>query len=96
MKYSVPKITRPNDEACVDLGQVKTRSGQLGHRHTHRLPTVHTLFAKKLIPRGTREETVKLHGDIRIARDDVNVELDRTIGIGREVHRGGRREEKPR
>ena len=96
LKYSVPKIARPNDEACIDLRQVKTRGGQLGHRHTHRLPTVHTLFAKRLIARGAGEEAVELHGDIRIARDDINVELNSAIAVGRKVHRGRRREEKSR
>ena len=96
LKYRVPKVARPNDEACIDLRQVKTRGGQLGHRHTHRLPTVHTLFAKRLIARGAGEEAVELHGDIRIARDDINVELNSAIGVGRKVHRGRRREEKSR
>ena len=43
-----------------------------------------------------RKEAVELHGDVRIARDNINVELNSAIGIGRKVHRGGRREEKPR
>ena len=94
LKYSVCEVACPNNEARIDLRQIKTRCGKLGHRHTDRLPTIHALLSERLIARRTGEETVQFHGDVRIARDNINVELEGTIGISRQVHRGGRRKEK--